>query len=217
MKISPVKTQMLAQKVLARISPEFRRVYQVPDEHSSVGMFTADNDDAAYLAVDDATKKSKIRVLKAETFYGGDGCSWSRYGGKIEVIFSGPSVADVKNGLRYVRDYLERNSGLFCFDDNLSMAFYARTIPRAGKFFAAEFGVPEGESYTYLVGGPIESSYAIDKALKASKTTIRHFWEPPSHVNSCGVILSGTESACRAAEKAYIEGLRVVQMDPLAL
>ena len=80
MKIRPIPTHMLSQKLLARISAEFRRVYQVPDEHGSVGMFTADNDDVAYLAVDDATKKARIQVLKADTFYGGEGCSWSRYG-----------------------------------------------------------------------------------------------------------------------------------------
>ena len=217
MKISPIPTHMLSQKLLARISAEFRRVYQVPDEHGSVGMFTADNDDVAYLAVDDATKEARIQVLKAETFYGGEGCSWSRYGGKIEVIISGPKVEDVRNGLRYVRDYIERKGGLFCFDDNPTMAFFARTMERTGKYFAGKYSIPEGDAYTYLVGGPIESSYAIDKALKASKTTIRQFFEPPSHANSSGVILSGSESACRSAERAYIEALRSVQMAPLAL
>ena len=217
MNMTPVKTHMVSQKLLARISPEFRRVYLIPDGHDSVGLFTADNDDVAYLAVDDASKKARISVRKAETFYGGDGCSWSRYGGKVEVIFSGPSVEDVRNGLHYVRDYIERNSALFCYDDNPSLAFYAQTMPRAGTYFTEMFAIPEGEAYTYLVGGPIESAYAIDKALKASRTTIRKFWEPPSHANSCGIILSGTESACRSAERAYIEGLRSVQLDPLTL
>ena len=217
MDIVPVPTKMLSQKLLAHISPEFRRVYEIPEDHDSVGMFTADNDDIAYLAVDDATKKTKIKVIKAETFYGGDGCSWNRYGGKIEVIFSGPKVADVKSALNYIGDYIKHQSALFCFDGDVSTAFYAQTAPRSGNYFHDVFGVPEGDAYTYLVGGPIETTYAIEKALKASKTTICKFWEPPSHANSTGVILSGSESACRSAEKAFIEALRAVHRAPMAM
>ena len=217
MKVTPVETKIVSQKLLAHISPEFRRVYQIPKEHDSVGMFSADNDDAAYLAVDDASKKTRIRVIRAETFYGGEGCAWSRYGGKVEVIFSGPRVEDVRSALAYINDFMERRSALYCFENDLSMAFYAQTMPRAGTYFKEAYGIPEGQAYTYLVAGPIEAGYALEKALKASRTTMRKFWEPPSHANSCGAILSGTESACRSAEKAFIEGLRTVQTDPLAL
>lgn len=217
MNIVPVPTKLLSQKLLAHISPEFRRVYGVPEEHDSVGMFTTDNDDIAYLAVDDASKKAKIHVIKADTFFGGDGCSWDRYGGKIEVIFSGPKVEDVRSGLFYIKDFIERQSALYCFDGDVSTAFYAQTIPRTGKYFTEVFHVPQGDAYTYLVGGPIETTFAIDKALKASQTTVRKFWEPPSNANSTGVILSGTESACRSAESAFIDALRSVHLQPKAM
>ena len=60
-----------------------------------------------WLAVDDATKKAKIKVIQIETVYGGVDHSWSRYGGEITAIISGEKVADVKSGLHYAKDYIE--------------------------------------------------------------------------------------------------------------
>ena len=107
MKIIRMQTKMLSQKIIANVSDEFARVYSLPEGHQSVGFFSVDNDDAGYLAVDDATKKADIKVIRAETFYGGSTCSWSRYGGSVFVMFSGPKVADVKSGLAYVKDFID--------------------------------------------------------------------------------------------------------------
>ena len=217
MDIVALKTRMLSRKILAHISEEFRRVYKIREDHESVGMFTTDNDDVAYMAIDDATKKSRIEVVHADTLYGGEGCStWSKYGGRIFVLFSGPKVADVKDGLRYATDFVNYHSGLQSFDGEEDLSFYAQTIPRAGKFFQERYGIPEGNAYSYLMAGPIEANYAIDKALKAGNTQLVHYWQPPSNCNSSGVLITGTESACRAAQKAFVEGLRFVFMNPLS-
>ena len=58
MKIVKMETHMLSQKVIANVTPEFARVYNIPEGHTSVGFFSADNDDIGYLAVDDASKKA---------------------------------------------------------------------------------------------------------------------------------------------------------------
>ena len=60
MKIVKMETHMLSQKVIANVTPEFARVYNIPEGHTSVGFFSADNDDIGYLAVDDASKKANI-------------------------------------------------------------------------------------------------------------------------------------------------------------
>ena len=97
MKIVKMETHMLSQKVIANVTPEFARVYNIPEGHTSVGFFSADNDDIGYLAVDDASKKANIKLIHAETYYGGTTCSWSKYGGSVFVLFSGPKVEDVKS------------------------------------------------------------------------------------------------------------------------
>ena len=170
MKIVKMETHMLSQKVIANVTPEFARVYNIPEGHTSVGFFSADNDDIGYLAVDDASKKANIKLIHAETYYGGTTCSWSKYGGSVFVLFSGPKVEDVKSGLRYVRDFIENHSELCNFDGDEGTAFYAQTIPRPGKYFQEWCELKPGESYAYLVGGPIETNYALDKALKAGNT-----------------------------------------------
>ena len=217
MEIIRLKTKMLSQKVIANVSDEMARVYDLPEGHQSVGFFSVDNDDAGYLAVDDATKKADIKVIRAETFYAGRLGSWSRYGGSVFVMISGPKVADVKSGLAYARDFIDNRTELCCFDGDQGTAFYAQCVPRAGKFFRDFCGIEEGTAYAYLVGCPIETNYALDKALKAGETRIARYWYPPSHANSSGAVLAGTESACRAAAQAFVEGLRTAIEHPMEI
>ena len=209
-----LKVNLLSSKIIANVSPEFARIYDLPEGHQSVGFFSTDNDDVGYLAVDDASKKANIKVIHAQTFYGGSKCAWSKYGGSVFIMFSGPKVADVKSGMAYVRDFVENQAVLFSFDGDEGTAYYAQYIPRAGKYFQESMGIAEGESYAYLVGGPIETNYAIDKALKASDTKIAKYWLPPSNANSSGAVLKGTESACKAATQAFIDALEYAVENP---
>ena len=211
------KVAMLSQKIIANVSPEFAKAYQLPEDHQSVGFFSTDNDDVGYLAVDDATKKANIKVIHAATFYGGKDCAWSKYGGSVFIIFSGPKVADVKSGMAYVRDFIENQAELYTFDGDDSLAYYAQCIPRTGKYFHEWLGIEEGMAYAYLVGCPIETNYALDKALKAGDTRIAKYWAPPTHANSSGAVLTGTESACRAATSAFIDALAYAIENPMAI
>ena len=206
---------MLSQKIIANITPEFAKAYKIPEGHQSVASFSTDNDDVGYLAVDDASKKANIRGIHAETFYGGQMCSWRKYGGSVFILFSGPKVSDVKSGLAYVREFIENHSELYNFDGDEGTAFYAQCVPKSGKFFKEFCNIEEGSAYAYLVGGPIETNYALDKALKAGKTEIARYWYPPSHANSSGAVLTGTESACRAATQAFVEALRFATENPM--
>ena len=215
MRIMPVETHLTSQKVIAHINPEMAKVYNVPEGHGSVGFFATDNDDVAYLAADDATKKANIKVLHAESYYGGDNCSWSKYGGGVFVLFSGPKVQDVKSGIAYVNDYVKNKSGLYCLDGDLGTCFYASWMPRVGKYYQEAYHIPEGMAYAYLVGGPIEANYALDKALKSSDTKIAYYWYPPSNANSSGAVVYGTESACRSAVNAFMDNVKAAAEHPM--
>ena len=82
MKIVKMETHMLSQKVIANVTAEFARVYNIPEGHTSVGFFSTDNDDIGYLAVDDASKKANIKLIHAQTYYGGSICSFFRSEGR---------------------------------------------------------------------------------------------------------------------------------------
>ncbi len=212
-----VQTHILSQKIIANVNPELAKVYKVPEDHQSIGFFSCDNDDVAYLAADDATKKANIKVLHAETFYGGERCSWSKYGGSVFVLISGPKVTDVRSGLAYIKDFVECRSLLCNFDGDPGTSFYAQCIPKVGKYFQEAFDIPEGMSYAYLVGGPIETNYALDKALKSSDTKIANYWYPPSHANSSGAVVYGTESACQSATRAFVDALQMAIRNPMEI
>jgi ethanolamine utilization protein EutL len=214
MKITPVKTHVLSQKIIPHINPEMARIYNVPEDHRSVGFFSVDNDDVAYLAADDATKKANIKILHAETYYGGETCAWSKYGGGVFVLFSGPKVQDVRSGMAYVNDYVKNQSCLYNLDGDMGTCFYASWVPRVGKYYQEIYHIPENMAYAYLVGGTIEANYALDKALKSSDTQVAYYWYPPSNANSSGAVLYGTESACRSAVNAFMDNVRTAAEHP---
>ena len=208
---------ILSQKIIPNVNEEFAKMYHMPEGHKSAGILTADNDDVIYCALDDATKKSKIQVISAGTSYGGNACSWSKYGGAIFALISGPKVADVKSGMNYIQDYVRTHPFLYALDDEENLAYYVDLIPKAGKYYQELLQVPEGTSLAYLAGPPAESVYALDKALKAGPTKVVKFWAPPSRGNCGGAILAGTESACKSSLEAFVQAMTYCAMHPMDL
>ena len=208
---------IVMQKIIANVSPEQRRIWNVPEEHTSAGIISSDCEDVMWLAVDDATKKARMKVLQIETVYGGVQYSSRKFGGEITAIISGPKVSDVKSALHYIKDYVENHSGNYVFNEEGSLGCYVDLVPRAGKYYQETLGVKEGESLAYLVSTPVESTYGIDKALKASNARLVELFDTPSRVNTGGAILAGTESACKAAVEAFVEAVEYCAFHPMEL
>ena len=55
----------------------------------------------------------------------------------------------------------------------------------------------------YLIATPLEAIYGIDAALKAAEVEMKTFYGPPTETNFGGGLLTGTQSACRAACEAF--------------
>ena len=212
-----VDLHVVMQKVIANVSAEQRRIWNVPPEHQAVGIISSDCEDVMWLAADDATKKANISVVHIETVYGGVQYAWSKFGGEITAIISGPKVSDVKSGLQYIRNYVENHSGSYVFNEEGSLGCYVDLVPRVGKYYQSVLDVHEGEAIAYLVSTPVESTYGIDKALKASNARLVDLFETPSRVNTGGAILAGTESACKAAVEAFMEAVEYCAYHPMDL
>ncbi len=217
MKIVWKEAHVIAQKIIADISPAFAKCYNLPEDHKNVAFFSCTNDDVAFIAADDATKKANVTVRHAATFYGGTKGSWSRYGGCVFVIMSGPRVEDVKNGLSYVNDFVENHCELGHFDGIPAFSVYAQCVPRVGTYYRDLLGIPEGSAYAYLLGPSTESNYALDQALKSGDVKLARYWYPPAKINSSGGIIYGSEAACRAAKEAFVQGLHYAFENPLLL
>lgn len=212
-----LRSRVTMQKVVPNVAREYRELWKIPQEHQSVGIIACDNEDVMWLALDDATKKARIHVVHAETVYGGLDYSWSKFGGEITAIISGEKVADVQDGLRYIRDYIENKAAIYVLNEEEDLGYYADWIPRAGKYYQERLDVKEGESIAYLVSTPVESTYGLDKALKASNTRIVELFRPPSRVNTGGGVVAGTESACKAAVDAFAEAVEYCAFHPMDL
>lgn len=210
-----VQSKVTMQKVVPHVTDRYRKLWEIPETHRSVGFIACDNEDVMWLALDDATKKAKIEIVHAETVYGGVDYSWSRYGGEIIAVLSGENVSDVQNGLRYTKEYIENKAAIYMLDEEGTLGYYADWIPRAGRYYQKKLGIAEGTSLAYLVSTPVESTYALDKALKASQTKIAEMFYPPTRVNTGGGVLVGTESACRAAVQAFAEAVEYCAFHPM--
>ena len=163
MKIIRRQPRIVSQKILANVSENFARAFRLPEGHRNVGFFSTDNDDIAYIAADDATKKARIQVQTSVTYYGGSMFSEYDYTGTVFILFSSEHIQDVKSAMGYIRDFVDNYSELYCFDGDRGTGFYAQTIARAGSFFRDWANVPEGQAYAYLVGAPVETNLALDK------------------------------------------------------
>ena len=101
------------------------------------------------------------------------------------------------------------------FED--SVVYYAHCISRTGTYLSAQCGIPAGSPLAYLIAPPLESVYALDKALKAAQVRIVDFYGPPSPTNFGGGLLTGTQSDCRAACEAFARAVIDVASRPISL
>lgn len=68
-------------------------------------------------------------------------------------------------------------------------------------------GIREGEPLAYLIAPPLEAVYGLDAALKAADVRMKVFFGPPSETNFGGGLLTGSQSACKAAAAAFSEAV----------
>lgn len=213
-----VDAHVKMQKIVPNVNASYKALWEnFPEDHESVGIISCDVEDVMYFALDDATKKARIHVIHVETVYGGVERAWSKFGGEITAIISGPKVEDVRNGLMYIKNYIENKCGVYVIDDDPTTSFYVDLMPRIGKWNQERLGLPADSSLAYLVATPIEATYGLDKALKASNTKIVEFFDAPSRVNTGGALLCGTESACKAAVEAFADAVEFCFVHPMSL
>jgi ethanolamine utilization protein EutL len=212
---SPLKSAVLSMKMIPNVSPELITELGLPEGHRSIGLFTADCDDVAYTALDEATKKADVKVVYAKSFYGGAANANTKLAGEIIGIISGPNPAEVRAGLDTICDMIENEAWFFSANDDDTICYYAYCISRSGSYLSEGAGVPEGTAIAYLIAPPEEAVYGVDAALKAAEVSVGVFYGPPSETNFGGALLTGEQSACKAACQAFADAVKQVAAHPL--
>ena len=205
----PVK--VLAVKYLANADPVLCRGLGAPKGYSALGLLTTDSDDATYIALDQATKASDVKVCFAKSFYAGAANASTPYAGEVIGILAGATPGAVRSGMEAALAALERMG----FEETGGVPFLAHTVSSTGSYLSAEAGIPEGDALAYLIAPPLEAMFALDAALKASDVRLAKLYAPPSETNFGGALLTGTRSACAAACSAFGEAVRQVSQRPM--
>ena len=211
-----LKASVLAARIIANVDGDMAKELNLPEGHRSIGIITSDCDDVTYTALDDATKKADIKVAYAKSFYGGAANANTKLAGEVIGIISGSNSADVKSGIGAVVDLIENEAAFISAKEDDSIAYYAHCISRTGSYLSETAGIAEGESIAYLIAPPLEAMYALDVALKSANVELAAFYGPPSETNFGGALLTGSQSACKAACDAFAEAVKAVASNPLA-
>ena len=211
---SPLKAAVLSMKIIPNLTEDLVKELNLPPGHRSIGLFTSDCDDVAYTALDEATKKADVKVVYAKSFYGGAANANTKLAGEVIGIISGPNPAEVRSGLDAICDVIENEAYFISANDDDTIPYYAYCISRSGSYLSEGAGVPEGTSIAYLIAPPEEAVYALDAALKAADVKIGAFYGPPSETNFGGGLLTGSQSACKAACNAFADAVKFVANNP---
>lgn len=217
MKRDPLKSSVLAAKIIPNASPEMLKdLDNIPGNYKSLALITADCDDVTYTALDEATKKADVVVAYAKSFYAGAANANTKLAGEIIGILAGPNPAEVKSGLDAAIDMIENGAYFVSANEDDSICYYAHCISRTGSYLSEGAGIPEGEALAYLIAPPLEAMYAVDAALKAADVNLCVLYAPPSETNFGGALLTGSQSACKSACDAFAAAVEYVAENPTA-
>lgn len=216
MRNDALKANVLATKVIANASLDMLKELGISDEYRSLGLVTADIDDVTYTALDEATKKAAVKVVYAKSFYGGAANANAKLSGEVIGIIAGPNPDEVKSGLDAIVNTIENSAYFISANEDDSISYYAHCVSRTGSYLSESAGIAEGEALAYLIAPPLEAMYALDAAIKAADVKMCALYAPPSETNFGGALLTGSQSACKAACDAFGEAVQYVADHPLA-
>lgn len=215
MRGDPIRARVLSAHILPNADPALLKSLEAPEDHRSLAIFTADCDDVAYTALDEATKKARVKVVYARSMYAGSSNASTALAGEFIGIISAENPADARSGLDSALDFVENGASFVSANQDDSIVYYACCISRTGSYLSSSAGVPEGTAMAYLIAPPLEATVGLDAALKAADVRLSLYYGPPSETNFAGGLLTGDQAACKAACEAFAEAVCAVADDPL--
>ena len=215
MKRDPVRASVLATKIIPNVAADLAKELGLLPGEKSLALVTSDCDDVTYTALDEATKKADCRVAYAKSFYAGAANANTKLAGEVIGILAGPNPAEVSSGLRAAVEFMDSGVGFRSANEDDSIVYFAHTVSRTGTYLSKTSGVREGEALAYLIAPPLEAVVGLDEAMKAADVELVALFEPPSETNFGGGLLTGTQSACKAACEAFAEAVKAVAAHPV--
>ena len=214
MKDSAIKANVLSTRLIPNVDSELAKSLNLPNHIKSLGLITANCDDVTYVALDEATKTADVEVVYGKSMYAGAENASTKLAGEVIGILGGPSPAEVRSGLDACIRVIEDEAHFISANEDDSIVYFAHTISRTGSYLSKVANTPEGEAIAYLIAPPLESIYAVDAAMKAADVQLGVLYGPPSETNFGGALLTGSQSACKAACDAFATAVKEIADNP---
>ena len=201
--LEPVRPKILAARIISNVDRGYAKHLNLKDHQRSLAVITCDIDDALYVSLDEATKFAEVEVVYAKSFYAGSGYPSGPLSGEIIGILAGPTPAEARSGLDACIAYAEEEACFYTANEEGDLTFFPHLISSTGSYLSEAAGIRRGAPLAYLIAPPLEATIGLDAAMKAAGVEMKVFYEPPSETNFAGGLLTGTQSACRAACAAF--------------
>ncbi len=206
---------VLSVRRLQNADPALIRAYGGdPDRHTSLGLVTCDQDDAMYVALDEATKHATVDVIFAKSFYAGAAHASGRLSGEILGVIGATEPEAIDQALEALLRCLEHDACFYDADGKRTVTVFPHVITSLGEYLSREAKLAPGTPMAYLVAPPIEATIGLDAALKAADVTVVRVQTPPTETNFACAWLTGDLDACEAAAVAYAAAVVDVAATP---
>ena len=217
--LEPIPPTVLSIRRIPRADPALLAAYGAdPARHVALGLVTCDQDDALYVALDEATKHAAVDVVFARSFYAGSAHASGRLSGEILGVLAAAEPQAIEDGLGALQACLAHDACFYDADGQRGVTVFPHVIGSLGHYLAREAGLAVGEPMAYLVAPPIEHTIALDAALKAAAVRAVKIVPPPTETNFACAWLTGVDpgdlAACTAAAAAYAEAVVDVASKP---
>ena len=217
--LEPIVPTVLSVRRLPNADESLVRAYGGdPEKHRSLGLVTCDQDDAMYVALDEATKHAPVDVVFARSFYAGAAHASGRLSGEILGVLAGAEPQAVEDGLAALLRCLAHDACFYDADGKRTVTVFPHVISALGNYLSKEAGLAPGEPMAYLVAPPIEATIGLDAALKAAAVKAVKVTPPPTETNFACAWLTGVRSgdlaACEAAAEAFAAAVVAVAASP---
>ncbi len=215
--LEPVRPRVLATQFIPNVPPGLHAAYKFAPEHTAAALITADQDDALYVALDEATKQAPVDVVFAQSLYAGSNHSPGPFAGECLGILGGASPEDVREGLRACIACLEHDACFYQADEQGRLLIFPHVVSSLGRYLSKEADLEPGSAMAYLIAPPIEALIGIDAALKAARVELQRSFAPPTNTNFAGGYLAGDLEECEAAATAFARAIVELARAPRVL
>jgi ethanolamine utilization protein EutL len=213
--LEPIIPTVLSVRRLPNADPALVTAYGGdPAKHTALGLVTCDQDDAMYVALDEATKHAPVDVIFAKSFYAGAAHASGRLSGEILGVIAATEPEAIEHGLEALVRCLAHDACFYDADGKRTITVFPHVIASLGEYLSREAGLAPGTPMAYLVAPPIEATIGLDAALKAADVRAIRITPPPTETNFACAWLTGTLDACEAAAMAYAAAVVAVAGSP---